>query len=42
MGDKERLAGTAIPADFTYPETLHDILINRIKQYHAVIGIDFI
>ncbi|MBO4506571.1 MAG: bifunctional (p)ppGpp synthetase/guanosine-3',5'-bis(diphosphate) 3'-pyrophosphohydrolase [Lachnospiraceae bacterium] len=42
MSDKDRAVGTAIPADFTDPAELHDILINRIKQYHAVSGIDII
>ena len=42
MSEKDRAVGTGIPADFTDPAELHDILINRIKQYHAVSGIDVI
>ncbi|MBO7354314.1 MAG: bifunctional (p)ppGpp synthetase/guanosine-3',5'-bis(diphosphate) 3'-pyrophosphohydrolase, partial [Lachnospiraceae bacterium] len=42
MSEKDRAIGTGIPADFTDPDELHDILINRIKQYHAVSGIDVI
>ncbi len=42
MSYKEKNVGICNPSDFTDPDKLHDILIDRIKQYHAVKGIDVI
>ena len=42
MSEKYKVPGAGVPADFTDPAELHDILIRRIRQYHAVSGIDII
>lgn len=42
MRDREKNIGIDIPADFTDPEVLYKILMDRVKQYHPSSGIETI